>query len=285
MKKSSYRTIWISDVHLGTRGCKASLLYSFLKHHHCDTLYLVGDIIDGWRISTAKWYWPSEHNQVVRQVLRKSEKEGTRVFYITGNHDEFLRDYIEEHQFVMGNVQVLNEAFHETADGRRLWIVHGDAFDGVTRHHRWVAIVGDVAYNFLLWSNRWFNSLRKWLRLPYWSLSKAVKHKVKKAVSFIFEFERTVAREARKRGVEGVVCGHIHHAEKKIIEGIEYYNCGDWVESCTALAEDDEGEISIIQWAEIDHQDGKVIRLEDYERGRQVLPVTGNRPSEPSKSA
>jgi UDP-2,3-diacylglucosamine pyrophosphatase LpxH len=184
--------------------------------------------------------------------------------YITGNHDEFLRDYIEEHQFVMGNIQVLNEAFHETADGRKLWVVHGDDYDGVTRHHRWVAIAGDMGYNFLSWSNSWFNAARRILRMPYWSLSKAIKNKVKKAVSFIFEFEQTIAKEARKRKVDGVVCGHIHHAEKKMIDDILYLNCGDWVESCTALAEDEEGNIEIISWADkIDN--GKVIPMPEQD--------------------
>ena len=243
-----YRAIWISDVHLGTRGCKATLLNAFLKAHKCDYLYLVGDIIDGWRISTNKWYWPSEHNRVVSQVLRKSEKDGTRVYYITGNHDEFLREYISEHNFEMGNIQVVNEAFHTTSKKERIWILHGDAYDGITRHHRWVALLGDIGYNFLLWSNRWFNDIRKFLRLPYWSLSKAIKHKVKSAVSFIFEFEQTVVREAKKRRIDGVICGHIHHAKKKSIDGIQYFNCGDWVESCTALAEDKKGNINIIHW-------------------------------------
>ncbi len=250
MEKRYHRAIWISDVHLGTRGCKAAELNSFLKSHRCRYLFLVGDIIDGWRISTNKWYWPSEHNRVVRQILRKSEKEGTKVFYIPGNHDEFLREYIAEHLFVMGNVQVLDEARYRTGSGELLWITHGDAYDGVTRHHRWVAFAGDMGYNFLLWSNHWFNAVRKVFHLPYWSLSQAVKHKVKKAVNFIFEFEHTVAKEARKRGVDGVVCGHIHHAEKKSIDGINYYNCGDWVESCSALVEDKDGSIRIVKWGE-----------------------------------
>lgn len=269
MAKKNWRTIWISDVHLGTRGCKAALLHSFLKTNRCDTLYLVGDIIDGWRLSGGKWYWPSDHNKVVRQILRKSEKEETRVVYITGNHDEFLREYIAEHDISLGNIAVMDEAFHETADGRRLWIIHGDYYDGVTRHHRWVAVLGDVGYNFLLWSNYWFNKLRRVLRLPYWSLSQAIKHKVKKAVSFIYEFEHTVAREARKRGVQGVVCGHIHHAEHKWLEGVEYYNCGDWVESCTALVEDEEGSISILRWSEHMDQSDNVVLL-DVHRIREA---------------
>jgi UDP-2,3-diacylglucosamine pyrophosphatase LpxH len=267
MAKTTWRAIWISDVHLGTPGCKAALLYSFLKAHRCEQLYLVGDIIDGWRLSSGKWFWPSEHNRVVRQILRMSEKDGTQVYYVTGNHDEFLRDYIDEHTFEMGNIKVVNEAFHETSAGEKLWVVHGDDYDGITRHHKWVALLGDVAYTFLLWSNRWFNYGRRLLRMPYWSLSRAIKHKVKSAVSFIFEFEQTVAREARKRNVDGVICGHIHHAEKKLLEGVRYYNCGDWVESCTALVEDDEGEIQIIHWNETGAGFNSNVIEVDFHRG------------------
>jgi len=265
-EKKVWRAIWISDVHLGTPGCKADQLHSFLKAHRCEKLFLVGDIIDGWRISTTKWYWPAEHNRVIRQILRKSEKDDTKVFYIPGNHDEFLREYIAEHNFLMGNISVVDEAWHVTARGEKLWIVHGDAYDGVTRHHRWVALLGDAGYQFLLWSNRWFNHMRRVLRLPYWSLSQAIKHKVKSAVSFIFEFEHTVAREARKRGADGVICGHIHHAEKKRIGDISYYNCGDWVESCTALVEDEHGDLQIVYWGDRAHQADNVIPLEKHRR-------------------
>ena len=258
------RTIFISDVHLGTKGCKAELLNSFLKAHRCENLFLVGDIIDGWRISSTKWYWPSAHNRVVRQILRKSEKEKTNVFYVVGNHDEFLREYIAEHNFEMGNIKVVNEFRHETAKGENLWVIHGDAYDGITRHHRWVALAGDAGYNFLLWSNRWVNGIRRAFNLPYWSLSKAIKHKVKKAVSYIFEYENTVARETAKRKLDGVVCGHIHHAEMKTINGIRYYNCGDWVESCTAIVEDMAGNLDIVTWtdSDVDHAE-KVIYLDN----------------------
>ena len=258
------RTIFISDVHLGTKGCKAEFLNSFLKAHRCENLFLVGDIIDGWRISSTKWYWPSAHNRVVRQILRKSEKEKTNVFYVVGNHDEFLREYIAEHNFEMGNIKILNEFRHETAKGENLWVIHGDAYDGITRHHRWVALAGDAGYNFLLWSNRWFNGIRRAFNLPYWSLSKAIKHKVKKAVSYIFEYENTVARETAKRKLDGVVCGHIHHAEMKTINGIRYYNCGDWVESCTAIVEDMAGNLDIVTWtgSDVDHAE-KVIYLDN----------------------
>ncbi len=250
MEKQCWNTLWISDVHLGTRGCKATQLHAFLKSNTCRKLFLVGDIIDGWHMTTNKWYWPGEHNQVLRQILRKAENEQTEVCYIPGNHDEFLREYLSEHQIEIGNIKVLTEATHVTARGEKLWIIHGDAFDGVTRHHRWVALLGDAAYDFLLLSNHWFNQVRRWLRLPYWSLSGAIKHKVKSAVSFIFDFEHAVARETARRGFDGVVCGHIHHAENKLVDGIRYYNCGDWVESCTALAEDADGDIQILRWSE-----------------------------------
>ncbi|MEI7949835.1 MAG: UDP-2,3-diacylglucosamine diphosphatase [Gammaproteobacteria bacterium] len=250
MEKKCWNTLWISDVHLGTRGCKATQLLAFLKSNTCRKLFLVGDIIDGWHMTTNKWYWPGEHNQVLRQILRKAENEQTEVCYIPGNHDEFLREYLSEHQIEIGNIKVLTEATHVTARGEKLWIIHGDAFDGVTRHHRWVALLGDAAYDFLLLSNHWFNQVRRWLRLPYWSLSGAIKHKVKSAVSFIFDFEHAVARETARRGFDGVVCGHIHHAENKLVDGIRYYNCGDWVESCTALAEDANGDIQILRWSE-----------------------------------
>jgi len=279
MSKKCSRAIWISDVHLGTPGCKASLLLAFLKAHRCEHLYLVGDIIDGWRLSSGSWYWPGEHNRVVRQILRKSEKEGTQVHYVTGNHDAFLRGYIEEHQLEMGNIRIVNEAWHETLAGQRVWIVHGDAYDGITRHHKWVAVLGDSAYNFLLWSNHWFNLARKILNLPYWSISRAIKNKVKSAVSFIFEFEQTVVREAQKRKADGVICGHIHHAEKKIIDGIQYYNCGDWVESCTALIEDDAGDIRIVHWADTGEKAAN--EAEVIELPCAGAPVTGVSPINP----
>ncbi|MEX2366935.1 MAG: UDP-2,3-diacylglucosamine diphosphatase [Pseudohongiellaceae bacterium] len=271
MEKKTYRAIWISDVHLGTRDCKAALLNSFLKAHRCEKLYLVGDIIDGWRIATAKWYWPAEHNRVVRQVLRKAEKENTRVYYITGNHDEFLRDYIAEHKIQMGNIQVLNEVFHTTVKGEKIWVVHGDDYDGVTRYHKWVAFAGDLGYNFLLWSNHWVNILRKVFRLPYWSMSRAIKNKVRKSLDFISEFENTVVREAGKYCVQGVICGHIHCAGKKQINGINYYNCGDWVDSCTALVEDDKGKISIIHWADENQDFGKVISFTEHSGKKEVV--------------
>ncbi|MBT9489095.1 MAG: UDP-2,3-diacylglucosamine diphosphatase [Rubrivivax sp.] len=241
--KLHVRTAWISDVHLGTPGCKAQPLLAFLRAVECDTLYLVGDIIDGWQLRR-QWYWPQAHNDVVQKLLRKARK-GTHVVFVPGNHDEFARRYVE-HNF--GGVDVVEDCIHTTADGRTLWITHGDLFDGVIQYAKWLAYLGDSAYEFLLKCNSHLNSLRARLGLPYWSLSKYLKLKVKRAVSYIGDFETAVAREARKRGVHGVVCGHIHHAEMRMIDGVLYANDGDWVESLTALVEHADGRLEIIDW-------------------------------------
>jgi UDP-2,3-diacylglucosamine pyrophosphatase LpxH len=239
-----WRTLWISDLHLGTPGCQAHALLDFLKHTECETLYLVGDIIDGWQLRR-QWFWPPAHNDVVQKLLRKARK-GTRIIFIPGNHDEFARRYLN-HSF--GGVEVAHEWIHETADGRKLWITHGDLFDGVIQCAKWLAHVGDSMYEFTLRLNRHLNSLRARLGLPYWSLSKYLKLKVKRAVSYVGDFEAAVAREARARGVHGVVCGHIHHAELREIDGILYANDGDWVESLTALGEHPDGRLEMIDWA------------------------------------
>jgi UDP-2,3-diacylglucosamine pyrophosphatase LpxH len=236
-----YRAIFISDVHLGTRGCKAEFLLDFLKHNDADEIYLIGDIIDCWRLKRA-WFWMQSHNDVVQKLLRKARK-GTRVIFVPGNHDEFARRYVS-HNF--GGVDVVEDCMHVTADGRRLWITHGDLFDGVIQCAKWLAYAGDMAYEFILKVNRWFNHARAKLGLPYWSLSRYLKHKVKRAVSYIDDFEVAVAREARKRGAHGVVCGHIHHAEIREIDGVLYCNDGDWVESLTALVEHHDGRLEII---------------------------------------
>jgi UDP-2,3-diacylglucosamine pyrophosphatase LpxH len=240
-----FRTIWISDVHLGTPGCNADLLLDFLKHTESDTLYLVGDIIDGWRLKKS-WYWHPRHNDVIRRVLKKAKK-GTRVVYIPGNHDEALRPYTGLN---LGGVELLSEAIHDTADGRRLLVLHGDEFDGVVLYARWLAFLGDKAYAALLKLNVLFNWMRRKLDLPYWSLSAYLKHKVKTAVEFVSRYEEAVARAAAERGVDGVVCGHIHHAEMLNFTGIAYYNDGDWVESCTALVEHRDGRMEILRWAD-----------------------------------
>ncbi len=236
-----YRTLWISDLHLGTPGCQAEALLGFLKHTECDTLYLVGDIVDGWQLRR-QWYWPQAHNDVVQKLLRKARR-GTRVIFIPGNHDEFARRYVG-HDF--GGIEVAEDWIHETADGRKLWVTHGDLFDGVIQCAKWLAHVGDSLYELTLRLNRHLNSLRARMGLPYWSLSKYLKLKVKRAVSYVGDFETALAREARKRGVHGVVCGHIHHAELREIDGILYANDGDWVESLTALAEHADGRLEII---------------------------------------
>ena len=237
--------MFISDVHLGSKAAKADFLIDFLRYHDAEIIYLVGDIVDGWRLRRS-WHWPQAHNDVVQKLLRKARK-GTRVIYVPGNHDEFARKYLQ-HSF--GGIEVAHEWIHETADGRTFWITHGDLFDGVIQHAKWLAHVGDSLYEFTLKLNRHLNSLRARLGLPYWSLSKYLKLKVKRAVSFIGEFEEALAREARKRGVQGVICGHIHHAELRDIDGITYANDGDWVESLTALVEHPDGHLEILDWAE-----------------------------------
>ena len=241
--KLRVRTAWISDIHLGTPGCQAVPLLDFLRALECETLYLVGDIIDGWQLRRS-WYWPQAHNDVVQKLLRKARK-GTRVVFVPGNHDEFARRYVG-HQF--GGIDVVDDCLHTTADGRALWITHGDLFDGVIQYARWLAYLGDTSYEFLLKLNRHLNSLRARMGLPYWSLSKYLKLKVKRAVSYIGDFEVAVAREARRRGLQGVVCGHIHHAEMRDIDGVLYANDGDWVESLTALVEHPNGRLEVVDW-------------------------------------
>lgn len=240
------RTAWISDVHLGTPGCQADALLDFLKRVECDTLYLVGDIIDGWQLRRS-WYWPQAHNDVVQKLLRKARK-GTRVIFIPGNHDEFGRKFLD-HSF--GGIEVAEEWIHTTADGKRLWITHGDLYDGVIQCARWLALLGDSLYEFTLKLNRHLNSFRARAGLPYWSLSKYLKLKVKRAVSYMGDFESALAREARKRGVDGLVCGHIHHAEMRMVEDILYCNDGDWVESLTALVEHADGRLAIVDWGKV----------------------------------
>jgi UDP-2,3-diacylglucosamine pyrophosphatase LpxH len=248
-----YRAIWISDIHLGTRGCNADLLLDFLRHTESDYLYLVGDVVDIWRMKKS-WYWRQSHNDVVQKILRKARK-GTRIIYIPGNHDENFRDFAT-HRF--GRVVVLKEAFHNTADGKNFLVIHGDQFDGIVKYAKWLAFVGDSAYNFMLSMNIWFNIARRKLGFSYWSLSAYLKHKVKNAVEYISNYENAVVAEARRRGADGVICGHIHTAEIRLVDGITYCNDGDWVESCTALVEDFEGRLEIIRWSEMPHLVGIV---------------------------
>lgn len=240
-----YRTIWISDVHLGTRGCNDRLLIDFLDHVDSETLYLVGDIIDGWRMKK-RYYWPERHNAIVRRIMKRA-KRGTEVVYIPGNHDEMFRQFAG---MDFGGVQIRNKAIHVTADGRRLLVLHGDEFDAVVMAHKWLAFAGDAAYGFLMRLNVAVNAVRRRFDLPYWSLSKHAKHKVKNAVEFISRFEEAVAHEAKAKSVAGVVCGHIHTAEVRQYGDVTYYNDGDWVEGCTALVELFDGRMEILHWAE-----------------------------------
>jgi len=243
---AKYRAIWISDIHLGTRGCQADKLLDFLKKNESDYLYLVGDIIDGWRLKRS-WYWPQEHNDVVQKILRKARK-GTEVVYVPGNHDEFARGYIGHH---FGGVKVTAQTIHETAGGKRFLVIHGDEFDIVVRYAKWLAVLGDGAYTVLLVLNNWFNKVRARMGYPYWSLSAHLKQKVKNAVKYIAEYEVAIARAAAKEGVDGVVCGHIHHAEMRRINGILYCNDGDWVESCSALVEHQDGRLELLDWSRV----------------------------------
>ena len=239
-----FRTVWISDTHLGTPGCNAELLLDFLKSIECETLFLVGDIVDGWQLRRG-WYWPPRHNDVVRCILTQA-KRGTRVVYVPGNHDEAFRDYVGLN---FGGIELVSECIHVTADGRRLLVLHGDEFDGVVLYAKWLAFLGDHAYTLLLKLNRLVNAGRKLLGLPYWSLSAHIKKRVKNAVQFVSGFEQVVAHAAFERGADGVVCGHIHSPEVRQIGEVTYYNDGDWVESCTALVEHGDGRMEILDWA------------------------------------
>ena len=242
----NFRTIWISDIHLGTRGAQADLLLDFLKYTESKYLYLVGDIVDGWRMKR-KWYWSQAHNDVVQKLLRKARK-GTRLIYIPGNHDENFRDFAGRR---FGHVVVLRDAVHRMADGRRFLVLHGDEFDGVVLYAKWLAILGDGAYELALKLNRWLNVARRRLGLPYWSLSALLKHKVKNAVQYISSYEDAIVAQARRRKLDGVICGHIHSAELRDMDGITYANDGDWVESCTALVEHFDGRLEILHWAKM----------------------------------
>ena len=246
MPDRTYRSIFISDVHLGTKDCKAEALNNFLKHNTCETLYLVGDIIDAWKIQQNRWRWKQSHTNVVRRVLGHA-KRGTRVVYVAGNHDEFLRPLIP-YGLGFGQVEIVNQAEHIGLDGRHYLVTHGDLFDGITRITPWLSFRGDRLYDFVLNLNSRFNWLRHRLGFGYWSLSKFLKYRVKKAVDFVFQFEQNLATYCRKKGYDGVICGHIHHAEIRDIDGIRYMNDGDWVESLTALVEHHDGDWEIVTW-------------------------------------
>jgi UDP-2,3-diacylglucosamine pyrophosphatase LpxH len=243
-----YRSIFISDVHLGTKDCKAEALNNFLKNNSCETLYMVGDIIDGWKMQQNRLRWKQSHTNVIRRVLGYS-KRGTRVVYVAGNHDEFLRPMIP-YGFSFGMIEIHNQIEHIGADGKHYLVVHGDLFDGITRLAPWLSFLGDRAYDFILGLNTKFNWIRHRLGFGYWSLSKYLKVRVKKAIDFMFQFEKNLAGYCKKRGFDGVICGHIHNAEIKDINGVVYMNDGDWVESCTGLVEHHNGRWEIVTWTQ-----------------------------------
>jgi UDP-2,3-diacylglucosamine pyrophosphatase LpxH len=236
--------LFISDVHLGTRSSQAKALASLLREYDADEIYIVGDFIDGWQLQT-QWYWPQDHNDLVQKLLRKARKR-TRITYIPGNHDEFLRPYCGTK---FGKIRIVEQALHTTVDGRRLLVIHGDIFDLVVTKARWLAVIGGYAYDAAVLISRRLNVVRRLFGFPYWSLSQWAKDNVKNATRYVGDFESMLAREARRQGADGVVCGHIHHAAIRDIEGIQYLNCGDWVESCTALVEHHDGRLEIIDWA------------------------------------
>jgi len=240
-----YKTIFVSDIHLGTKESKAELLTDFLKHNECEELFLVGDIIDGWRVKQKKWHWKKSHSHLVSKIFKLSRK-GVKITYVTGNHDEFLRPYVG--LFTLGNISVVNHAEYRGILGEKYLVVHGDMFDGITRLAPWLSFLGDKAYDSLLWVNSVYNWVRYKFGFDYWSLSKFLKHKVKKAVDFIFKFEGNITHYAKKREFQGVICGHIHTPEIKEISGLYYMNCGDWVESCSALVEKMDGTWDIVYW-------------------------------------
>ncbi len=264
-ERRKFRTIWISDIHLGTKGCNAEMLIDFLDRTDSETMYLVGDIVDGWRLKK-KFYWPAAHNDVVWRILKRARR-GTRIIYIPGNHDEMFRQFTGLN---FGGIEIQRAAFHHTSDGRRLMVLHGDEFDAVMQSHRWLAFVGDWTYRAAMQLNVLVNTVRNAFGKPYWSLAKAAKHKVKKSVEFIGRYEEVVAKAAGERGVDGVVCGHIHTAEFREFEfegrTVEYWNDGDWVEGCNALVEYEDGRMEILNWAEEMSQREVQTHRDDLER-------------------
>lgn len=238
---NKWRTIWISDVHMGTKSSQAAALLRFLQNNSSEQLYIVGDFIDFWRLQ-AKLYWNSAFNEVLAHVIAQAA-DGTSVFLIPGNHDEYLRKF---DGFTLGDIEIVNECVHRTADGREILILHGDKFDGITRYARWLAVLGSWGYEILIGLNTSLNWCRRKLGLPYWSLSANVKRHVKQAVNFISNFELAIVHECEKNGYNAILCGHIHQAAIKQLDSITYYNTGDWVESCTCIVEDWDGKMYLL---------------------------------------
>lgn len=253
------RALFISDLHLGTRAAQAGRLLDFLRCCEADVIYLVGDIVDFWKFRRGP-HWPQAHNDVLQKLLRKARK-GARLVLVPGNHDEVLRDYAGM-QF--GGIEIHKSIMHTTGRGRRYAVLHGDEFDVVVRNARWLALLGDTGYEFALWLNHPLNWVRRHLGFGHWSLSAYLKYRVKKAVAFIGAFEEAVAADARRNGVDGIICGHIHHAADRTFHGIHYLNCGDWVESCTAVVEDETGCLRIVEWG-LAAPTGNVVELSELE--------------------
>jgi len=241
----SYRTVWISDLHLGTKGCRADYLLDFLQSMRCETLYLVGDIVDLWSMRRGI-YWPQTHNEVVRHILGRA-RDGCAVYYLPGNHDELLRDC---DGLDFGAVRIRNRRIHQTADGRRFLVTHGDQFDGMVQCSRWASAVGSVAYDGIIAANRWLHIVRRTFGFPYWSLASFLKQRVKNAETYVRRYDAAVLREAREQEVDGIICGHIHRAGVQSDEGLLYCNTGDLVESCTALVEHHDGAMELLHWSE-----------------------------------
>jgi UDP-2,3-diacylglucosamine pyrophosphatase LpxH len=239
-----HRTLWVSDVHLGSPGCKAKKLVEFLKRNDCETLYLVGDIFDGWKMKS-NFYWTPDHSRVIKAIIAKA-RAGTKVYYLAGNHDDFMRQFVHR-QLRLGRVRLTNEIVHTTADGRRLLVMHGDQFDEVVSGYPALALAGDMAYETLMWASERLNDYGHRLGLGYWSLSAFAKTKVKAAVQWLSGFDEKVLFRCKQDDLHGVICGHTHHAEmRELRNGVTSYNCGDWVESCTGLSEDFQGRIRIM---------------------------------------
>jgi UDP-2,3-diacylglucosamine pyrophosphatase LpxH len=270
-QRAPYRTLFISDLHLGLKAAQAEAVLDFLKVHDAETIYLVGDIVDGWALK-GNWHWPQSHNDVAQKLLRKARK-GTRIYYLPGNHDEFLRDFYGTH---FGGIEVVESALHEAADGKRYLVIHGDQFDFAIRHAKWLAHLGDAAYDLALFLNRWLAKFRRKLGLPYWSLSAWAKMKVKNAVNVISRFEDELAKEAQRLNAQGVICGHIHTAAHRSIGPVTYLNTGDWVESLTGIVEHHDGRMELIQWREklgervLEQQQGQLANIIPYRRPEPV---------------
>jgi UDP-2,3-diacylglucosamine pyrophosphatase LpxH len=241
--KRSYRSVWISDLHLGTRDCRSHAVQALLDSIECEHLYLVGDIIDVWALKQ-KWYWPRHYNEILHTLLQQA-RAGAQVTFIPGNHDEYFRDFLG---YPFGDIEIASHAYHDTADGRRFFVTHGDQYDGVVCYHRWLSRLGSLGYRYLVMLNRLTNAIRRKFGKPYWSLSGTIKRKVKRAVSYLTNFEEVLSKEARLRNVDGVICGHVHQPAARKIDGILYYNTGDWIENCTALVEHESGELEILHW-------------------------------------